>query len=435
MRITSNIKANIRQTLRDLPDGRQVYDIILDQIPSQEDEITISCEWDFPICNIAGRWHPNCRYDRTLKADWAHGEISMSSVSAPLNVFFSTDGRNIKTIAVSEAEKKVNMNVGVHEENGTMKCRVKVFAGAVETPAYKVRILLDDRDVRYEQAIGDAVDWWETDCGFRPAFVPDEARDPMYSFWYSYHQEFTEEDVEAECRRAAELGFRTVIVDDGWQNYVDAWNAQPFATFLKNSVTVTVLSALGSMVSAALVAYGFARFQFRGKNVLFMLLLSTMMIPWDVTMIPQYMEFNAFGWLNTLKPLIIPSWFGSAYYIFLMRQFLMGVPKDFEEAARIDGANSFQIFYKIYVPIMKPSLILVGVLNMLSAWNDYLGPLIFLQERSKYTLALGLASFKGVYSESIVPMLCITVIMILPPILIFLFAQRYIIEGTGGAIK
>lgn len=220
-----------------------------------------------------------------------------------------------------------------------------------------------------------------------------------------------------------------------WQNYVDAWNAQPFATFLKNSVTVTVLSALGSMVSAALVAYGFARFQFRGKNVLFMLLLSTMMIPWDVTMIPQYMEFNAFGWLNTLKPLIIPSWFGSAYYIFLMRQFLMGVPKDFEEAARIDGANSFQIFYKIYVPIMKPSLILVGVLNMLSAWNDYLGPLIFLQERSKYTLALGLASFKGVYSESIVPMLCITVIMILPPILIFLFAQRYIIEGTGGTIK
>lgn len=217
MRITSNIKANIRQTLRDLPDGRQVYDIILDQIPSQEDEITITCEWDFPICNIAGRWHPNCRYDRTLKADWAHGEISMSSVSAPLNVFFSTDGRNIKTIAVSEAQKKVNMNVGVHKENGTMKCRVKVFAGAVETPAYKVRILLDDRDVRYEQAIGDAVDWWETDCGFCPAFVPDEARDPMYSFWYSYHQEFTEEDVEAECRRAAELGFRTVIVDDGWQ--------------------------------------------------------------------------------------------------------------------------------------------------------------------------------------------------------------------------
>lgn len=220
-----------------------------------------------------------------------------------------------------------------------------------------------------------------------------------------------------------------------WHNFVDAWNAQPFGIFLKNSVIVTVLSALGSMISASLVAYGFARFNFKGKNILFMILLSTMMIPWDVTMIPQYMEFNAFGWLNTLKPLIVPSWFGSAYYIFLMRQFLMGVPKDFEEAARIDGATAFQIFYKIYVPIMKPSLILVGVLNMLAAWNDYLGPLIFLQDRSKFTLALGLASFKGVHSEAVVPMLCITVIMILPPILIFLFAQKYIIEGTGGAIK
>ena len=115
-----------------------------------------------------------------------------------------------------------------------------------------------------------------------------------------------------------------------WKNFADAWNAQPFGTFFLNSVVVTVLSALGSMVSCSLVAYGFARFNFKGKNILFMILLSTMMIPWDVTMIPQYMEFKAFGWINTLKPLIIPSWFGSAYYIFLMRQFLMGVPRDFE---------------------------------------------------------------------------------------------------------
>lgn len=140
------------------------------------------------------------------------------------------------------------------------------------------------------------------------------------------------------------------------------------------------------------------------------------------------MEFNLFGWINTLKPLIIPSFFGSAYYIFLMRQFLLGVPKEFEEAARIDGANEFQIFYKIFVPIMKPQLILIGVLNMLAAWNDYLGPLIFLQDRSKYTLALGLASFKGVQGTEIIPMLCITVIM-------FISAQKYIVEGTSGSIK
>ncbi len=220
-----------------------------------------------------------------------------------------------------------------------------------------------------------------------------------------------------------------------WENFKNAWESQPFGTYLMNSVIVTVMTTAGQILSCSLVAYGFARYNFKGKNVLFMILLATMMIPWDVTMIPQYMEFNLFGWINTLKPLIVPAWFGSAYYIFLMRQFLMGVPKDFEEAARIDGANAFQIYWKIFMPILKPSLILVGVLNMLTVWNDYLGPLIFLQDRSKYTLALGLASFKGVHDTQIIPMLCITVIMIIPPIIIFIIAQKYIIEGTSGSIK
>lgn len=220
-----------------------------------------------------------------------------------------------------------------------------------------------------------------------------------------------------------------------FSNFVNAWNAQPFGTYLWNSIVVTVLTTVGQILSCSLVAYGFARFEFKGKNTLFIILLATMMIPWDVTMIPQYMEFNLFGWINTLKPLIIPAWFGSAYYIFLMRQFLLGVPKDFEEAALIDGANQFQIYYKIFMPILKPVLILVGVLNMITVWNDYLGPLIFLQERSKYTLALGLASFKGVHETQIIPMLCITMIMIIPPIIIFTVAQKYIVEGTGGAIK
>lgn len=220
-----------------------------------------------------------------------------------------------------------------------------------------------------------------------------------------------------------------------WQNFVDAWNSQPFGTYFMNSVIVTVLTTIGQILSCSLVAYGFARFNFKGKNVLFMILLATMMIPWDVTMIPQYMEFNLLGWINTLKPLIVPAFFGSAYYIFLMRQFLMGIPKDYEEAARLDGANAFQIYWKIFMPILKPSLILVGVLNMLTVWNDYLGPLIFLQDRSKYTLALGLASFKGVHDTQIIPMLCITVIMIIPPIIIFIIAQKYIVEGTSGSIK
>ena len=233
------------------------------------------------------------------------------------------------------------------------------------------------------------------------------------------------------------IAFPPKFLPSEWhvENFVNAWKSQPFGTYLWNSVLVTVLTTLGQLISCSLVAYGFARFEFKGKNVLFFILLSTMMIPWDVTMIPQYMEFNWLGWINTLKPLIVPAWFGSPYYIFLMRQFLMGVPKDFEEAARIDGANPFQIYLRIFLPILKPSLILIGVLNMLTVWNDYLGPLIFLQDRSKYTLALGLAAFKGVHTTKIIPMLCITIIMIIPPILVFLKAQKYIIEGTSGSIK
>ena len=243
---------------------------------------------------------------------------------------------------------------------------------------------------------------------------------------------FTTFKTEAEA-----IAYPPKLFPEKWLfgNFKEAWEAQPFGTYLLNSILVTVGTTAGQVLSCSLVAYGFARYNFKGKNILFMILLSTMMIPWDVTMIPQYMEFKMFGWINTLKPLIIPAWFGSAYYIFLMRQFLMGVPRDFEEAARIDGANAFQIYWKIFMPILKPSLILVGVLNMISVWNDYLGPLIFLQDRSKYTLALGLASFKGVHETQIIPMLCITVSMIIPPILIFIFAQKYIVEGTSGSNK
>lgn len=220
-----------------------------------------------------------------------------------------------------------------------------------------------------------------------------------------------------------------------FHNFVDAWNSQPFGIYLKNSVIVTVMTTFGQLLSCSLVAYGFARYDFKFKNTLFIILLSTMMIPWDVTMIPLYMQFNLFGWINTLKPLIVPSFFGSAYFIFLLRQFLMNIPKDLESAARIDGANEFQIYYKIFLPIMKAPLILIAVLNMLLVWNDYLGPLIYLQDQSKYTLALGLAAFKGVHDLQILPIMSITLIMILPPVAVFFFAQKYIVEGVDGAIK
>lgn len=220
-----------------------------------------------------------------------------------------------------------------------------------------------------------------------------------------------------------------------FHNFIDAWKSQPFGVYLKNSVIVTVMTTIGQLISCSLVAYGFARYDFKYKNILFVVLLATMMIPWDVTMIPLYMEFNMFGWINTLKPLIVPAFFGSAYYIFLLRQFLMNIPKDLENAARIDGANEFQIFYKIFLPIMKAPLTLIAVLNILSVWNDYLGPLIYLQDQSKYTMALGLAAFKGVHDLQILPIMSMTLIMMIPPVLVFMFAQKYIVEGISGSIK
>lgn len=217
MKVVSNGRAQLSWSSRELADGRRVYDISLDQIPADEDQTAIICEWSFPIRDIVGKWHPNCRYDRTLKGDWAHGDVSMSSVSAPLIVFFSEDGMNSGTFAVSEAKKIVRMNLGVHEEDGTMRCCVEIQVGASDADHYEVSLLTDYRNVRYEQAIRDVGLWWEKACGYQPAFVPDDAREPMYSFWYSYHQDITDEEIEKECRNAKELGFRTVIVDDGWQ--------------------------------------------------------------------------------------------------------------------------------------------------------------------------------------------------------------------------
>lgn len=222
-----------------------------------------------------------------------------------------------------------------------------------------------------------------------------------------------------------------------WQlhNFLDAWKAQNFSRYFLNSILITSIHTFGIMISSALTAYGFARFNFKGRNILFMILLMTMMIPWDVTMIPQYMEFKMFGWINSLKALTIPGFMGSAYYIFLLRQFMMGVPKEFEEAAKIDGAGYCNTFVQIFLPILKPPLILVGVLNLITVWNDYLGPLIFLQDRNKYTMALGLASFKGVHETKIIPIMCITIVMIVIPMLVFIKAQKYIVDQKGGGVK
>ncbi|WP_163101090.1 carbohydrate ABC transporter permease [Peribacillus alkalitolerans] len=218
-----------------------------------------------------------------------------------------------------------------------------------------------------------------------------------------------------------------------FENFAKAWNSQPFNLFLVNSVIVTILTTLGQIISSTLVAYGFARFTFKGRDFLFIVLLATMMIPWEVTMIPLYMEFNFLGWINTLKPLIVPSWFGSAFYIFLLRQFIMSIPKELDEAARMDGANAFQIYYRIHLPLMWPIIVLIAVFNFLSSWNDYLGPLIFLNDQSKYTLTLGLAQFKGMFDVDMEGIMAVTFLISIPPLLLFFFAQKYIVNGVSSS--
>lgn len=216
MKVTYSAKANITHRTQQLEDGRSVEVISLTQAEHAQDAQLI-LEWSFPILDIAGRWHPNCRFDRSIKADWSYGEKSMSAVSAPVISFFNEDGENRGTFALSETLKEVRMSLGVHEEDGTMNCMVVVSLGALDSDCYELSLLCDERNVRYEQAIREVGLWWEKDCGLHPASVPESARKPMYSFWYSYHQQFTDEEIEAECKRAKELGFGTVIVDDGWQ--------------------------------------------------------------------------------------------------------------------------------------------------------------------------------------------------------------------------
>lgn len=213
----------------------------------------------------------------------------------------------------------------------------------------------------------------------------------------------------------------------------EAWAAAPFNRFLLNSLIVTSIDIVAQMFSSAVVAYGFARFRFPGRDLLFAVVLATMMIPWDVTMIPQYMLFNELGWINTLKPLIVPNFFAAPFFIFLLRQFFLTLPVELEEAARIDGANPLQTFLRIIIPLAMPALIVVGVYELLAAWNDYLGPLIFLNTQDNYTLTLGIAQFRGVFSgqTQVRPMMAVTLIACIPPIVTFFLAQRSFMEGVA----
>ncbi len=216
-----------------------------------------------------------------------------------------------------------------------------------------------------------------------------------------------------------------------WDNYPHALTALPFLTYARNSVVVSVSILIGEVLTNSFVAYGFARLRGFGRKWLFLLVLSTMMVPFPVLIIPQYVLFKNLGWIDTLLPLIVPPWFGSAFLIFLMRQFYMTIPRELDNAAEIDGCGYFGIYWRIILPLSKPALASVAIFSFTYNWNDYLAPLVYLNSSDNYTLPLGLASFLGRPGTTIPwhELMAASVVTVLPCILLFFFAQRYFIQG------
>ena len=218
------------------------------------------------------------------------------------------------------------------------------------------------------------------------------------------------------------------------QNYSDSL-LQPgryFPTFFKNTAIMVVLGVVGRLVSNTLVAYGFARIPFKGRSALFVLVLATMMVPESVLLIPQYLLFKTFGWLDSLLPLVVPRFFGSAFYIFLLRQFFLTIPRELDEAAIIDGANHFQIFWWIMLPLSGPILITVFALSFVELWNDFFGPLIYLNSNSKMVVAVALRLFAIAGAQLPIHLLmAASVVSVLPVIIVFLICQRYFIRGIA----
>ena len=215
------------------------------------------------------------------------------------------------------------------------------------------------------------------------------------------------------------------------QNYIEGWKGADFGLFFKNSLFITIIATVGTVLSSAFVAYGFARFKARFSGLLFTILLATMMLPTQVTLIPQYLMYNKMGMVNTYFPLLIPSWLGGgAFNIFLFIQFFRTLPKELDEAAKIDGANSFQIFTKIMLPAVKPVMLAVLVMSLVYNWNDFFSPLIYLNDNKKFTIAIGLQFFKGSQGNvQIGQMMAMSLVALLPVLIIFAVCQKYFIQG------
>jgi len=222
-----------------------------------------------------------------------------------------------------------------------------------------------------------------------------------------------------------------------WGNYPHAMTMprRPFALYFRNSFIYTFGATAGVVISSALVAYGFARLKFKGRDALFVLVLSTMMLPAQVTLIPRYILFQKLGWIDSMRPLIVPAWFGSAFDIFLLRQFFMTIPRELDEAAILDGCDYFGILWRIIMPLAKPALVTVVAFSIVATWNDFMGPLIFLNSTEKVTVAVGLSLLSQMAGDSgftdMGLVMAASVASLAPMIALFLIAQRYFVTGIA----
>ncbi|NLM28159.1 MAG: carbohydrate ABC transporter permease [Clostridiaceae bacterium] len=221
-----------------------------------------------------------------------------------------------------------------------------------------------------------------------------------------------------------------------FENYIDAFQSAPFGVYFKNTFIVVGLNVFGTIFSSSFVAFGFARLNFKGKNLWFALMISTIMIPYTVLMIPQFIGWKYIGAYNTFFPLFVPSFFGNPFFIFLTRQFYLGIPKEYDEAALADGASYLKIYGSIIVPLSKPVLCTVGVFTFMWHWNDFMGPLIYLKDADKRTVSLGLQTFIGQYTNEWNLLMAAATVITIPMIIVFFLSQRYFIEGiTFTGIK
>jgi ABC-type glycerol-3-phosphate transport system permease component len=216
-----------------------------------------------------------------------------------------------------------------------------------------------------------------------------------------------------------------------WDNFTRVFEEVPFGRFIINSFVLVGLNVLGELFAVTLVAYGFARLRFPGRSFLFLLMLATLMIPYQVTLVPRFILFAKLGWINTYLPLVVPAFTGSSFLIFLVRQYMMSIPFDLDEAAYIDGASRFRVFWSIILPLSRPALMLVIVFTFVGVWNDFLQPLIYLNDPQLFTVSLGLSFFQGTRETNWNLLMAGSLLATIPPLLLFFFAQRQLIGGIS----